>query len=277
MNNIIEELREKITGIDRIYEYPNDPNFHMLKFTDIDWASPQDSHFFNILRDLVMHGALSLSALTNLHMDIDHPQKSVYQIFYRILNGSHNDSNVSLQKRGIVKKEGRLFKLTPFGVLYAIHVFYGDKYYDKEHNQFTETDDFSYQKNLKGIFDIIKIYYSDYFPLFFDNLNYIRENKDIDINFFFDILDGSRIPSDKFYDFYDFSITDFSEKINEIVPFAFYFSTSTSYLIKHKKRLELINSINLKLTIITETIVTEIKEYFNMYNGISVNLFGKRD
>lgn len=276
MNNIIEAVREKILRFDNTYTYPNDPNFHKMNFKEIDWPSVQVSIFYDILRVLAIRGKMSLPALTNLFSDSEHPYDSVYQVFYRVLNGSPKNKT-SLQEMELVKKNGRFFELTSLGVLYSIHVFHSEKYYDDNHDQFMKGDDFSYQKDVKGIFDILKKNYSDCFPLFFDNLDYIKEHKNIDINEFFDIIDyTSIISSTKFYNFYDFSATDFLDSIKKIVPFVFYYSTSMIYLMKHRKRLELIKPINMKVSKITYSIVDSMKKYSELYSGTASDLFGKR-
>jgi len=147
------------------------------------------------------------------------------------------------------------------------------KYYDKEHNQFTEINDFSYQKNIDGILDIIKKHYS-YFPLFFKNLDYIKENKDIDINIFFDILQPNYIiTGHTFYNFHTFSVSDFDAEIQKMIPFVFYYSSAISNLIKTKKPIKIIDSISLELSQVSNSMLEKMESDLKLYREINTSLF----
>jgi len=280
LNSIITKIHEKIKNIDNTYEYPNDEKFRNLNFMDIDWPSVKDNYFFNILRDLVIRGPLTLTALTNLHVDGSHPYDSVFQTFYRILNGSKNHSDFNLQQRKeLIKKNGRSFELTPLGVLYVIHVFHMGKYYDKDHTEYIlrnnkKTNDFSYQKNIKGIFDFIKKYYKGYFPLFFDNLDYIKEHKDIDINRFFEILNyNSLIINEDFYSPYKYDIIDFSKNLKEFIPFVFYYSSAIEHMLHKKKIIKFDDVINNKIHETSNTLIKQIEESLDLYKSINSDFF----
>jgi len=272
LNNIINQLHAKIKNINSIYQYPNDPNFHLLKIPAMDWPTAKDGNFFNIIRVLAIRGAISLTALSNLHTDGNHPYDSVFQIFYRLLNGSVNGSNISLQQRGLIIKRGRLYELSPFGVLYAIHVFHMDKYYDKKH-QPTKTSNFSYQKGIDGIFDIIKKHY-DYFPLFFDNLDYIKSSKELDVNVFFDMINPNSIfCNNSLYNFHTFAASDFSSQLEELIPFIFYYSSAMNNVSYTKKPFKFMNPISGKLEEISDNMLEKMKGDVKLYNEINSKLF----
>ena len=273
LNVLLNDIHRKMENVDSIYEYPNDSDFHLLKFTEVDWPTAKDGNFFNIIRILAIRGPISLSGLANLYVDGDHPYDSVYQIFYRLLNGSANKKIISLQTKGVVNKKGNLFLLSPFGVLYAIHVFHMNKYYNKEYNQFTKTDDFSYQKDINGIFDVIKKHYS-YFSLFFDNLDYIKENKHLDINIFFNIISSYNIlDGHSFYNFYKPLESDFSSQLEEMIPFIFYHSAAMNNLLHTNKAFKFNNSIISKLSKTSNSILKNMKEDFEIYRDVNSQLF----
>ncbi len=270
LSDIINQLHTKIKDIDSIYEYPNDPNFHLLKIPVIDWPTAKDDNFFNIIRVLAIRGAISLTALSNLHTDGNHPYDSVFQTLYRLLNGSASGSNISLQRRELVIKRGRLYELSPFGVLYAIHVFHMDKYYNKKHQS---TDDFSYQKDINGIFDIIKKHY-DYFPLFFDNLDYIKSSKELDVNIFFNIINpNSTVDNNSLYNFHTFAASDFSSQIEELIPFIFYHSSAMNSILHSKRPFKFTDSISIELGEISKNMLEKMKGDVKLYNEINSELF----
>lgn len=273
MNNIIDHLQNKIINLNQIYEYPNDPDFHRLKIPIEDYPSAKDGNFFNILRVFVIRGSTSLTTLVNIHTDGHHPHESIYQIIYRLLNGSANGHNISLQQRELIKKTDRSFELTPFGVLYAIHVFHMDGYYDKEHTVFTEIDDFSYQKNINGIFDIIKKHHN-YFPLFFDNLDYIKESKELDINIFFSILDANAaFHGYSLYNFHKFSQENFSLELEKIIPFVFYNSAALANFIRTKKPFKFTDSINSEMSEMYSGMLKNMLGDFELYKNMMMALF----
>lgn len=273
MLNILDEVHRKISYINSVYEYPVDPNFHLLKIPVIEWPSAKDGNFFNIIRVLAIRGPVSLSFLVNLHVDGDHPYNSTYHIIHRLLNGSKSKSHISLQERGLVSKEGRLYGLTPIGVLYAIHVFHMDKYYDKKHNKLTETDDFSYQKDIDGIFDIIKKHYS-YFPLFFENLDHIKESKYIDINIFFKILNpNDTIVGSIFYNFHTFSEKCFDPELEKMIPFIFYYSASISHFLHTKEPFYIEKNIAHDLFKISNDMLKKMKKDLTLYENVNSAMF----
>jgi len=271
LKSILNETHQKIKNIDFRYEYPIDPNFHMLKFSDIDWPTAKDSNFFNIIKDLILRGPMSLSSLVNIHTDSDHPYNSVMQIFYRLLNGSSAGNIMSFQKMEIISKTDRLYKLTPFGVLYAIKVFHMDEYYDSEHNRYSKTQDFSYQKNINGILDILKKHY-DYFPLLFDNLDYVKSHKDLDINLIFDMLSPNSIyVNQSLYMFHKFDVINFSDELEKIIPFIFYYSSISKQIVHTKKPFKIKDKIKFDLSKISDNLLAKMREDLNLYDGLISN------
>lgn len=270
MSDIINKLHEKIININSIYQYPDDPNFHHLIISGIDWPTAKDRNFFHIIRILATRGPMSLEALSNLHTDGDHPFDSVYQIFHRVLNGS-SDTNISLQQRGLIIKKGRMYKLSPFGILYAIHVFCMDKYQSTKHKS-TKTSNFSYQKDINGILDIIKKHYNS-FSLFFDNLEYIKESSELDINIFFEIINPNSTHNVLWYSFHTFAESDFSSQLEEIIPFVFYYSAAASHIAHTKEPFKFNDSISTELAKTSSTILENMKNNYEMYREINSQLF----
>lgn len=270
MHNIPYEVHERIKKMDSIYKYPNDPNFHLLKPVD-DWPSAKSGNFFNLFRVLTIRGKMSLVALSNLHTDGNHPYDSVYQTMYRILNGAKN-INISLQERGLVSRKGRLYELSPLGVLYAIHVFHMGKYYDEKHTQFTKTNDYSYQKNIDGIFDIIQRH-TGHFPLFFDNLEYIKASKDLDINLFFDVIDYVMEHNQSLYNSNPYSELDFSEQLEKIIPFVFFHYAIIHQRVRTKEAVKVGGSVAPYLLETSDKLLEKMKEDYNSYSVINTDLF----
>ncbi len=249
-----------------MYKKPENPGFYSLEFIDINWPTNKEKNFFHILRDLTLRGPLSLTSLTHMYVDGKHPYDSVMQTLYRILNGSKHTGSVGMLQRELVVKEGKLFKLSPFGVLYAIHVFHFGKYQIKGHDKISKPVDYSNQKNMKGIFDVIKRNYN-YFPLIFENLEYIKASSDLDINHLFDILDHGEMLDSDFYNFYKHNvIMDYNSALNNLIPFVFYFNNINHYFAVNHKAPNIDHDLSLQIQGIHKEILHKMKSNYDHYS-----------
>ena len=223
---LLQTIHQKIESLEIMYKNPTDINFRKLNFNNITWDSNKEKNFFQIIKALILRGPLSLNALTTMYIDDEHSFKSTQQIFHRLLNGSKNGV-ISLQQKGLIIKDGRLFKLSPLGILYAIHTFHHDKYYIIEKEFFANakisniTTDFSYQKKALGILDILKKH-CNYFPMIFDNLDYIKSHTNLDLNVIFNVISYNSTLNLSLCNFYDFNPVDDSLDLDKFIPFVFY-------------------------------------------------------
>ncbi len=269
MKNLLD-VHERLEILETVYDSPIESNFCLMKFTDLDWPSNKDENFFSILKDLALRGPLSLTSLASNYADSNHPFDSVKQTFFRILNGSKHTGNISMQARELVVKEKRLFKLAPLGVLFVISVFHCNRYYNDENNKYFRADDFSYQKDINGILDNLKKH-CNYFPLIFDNLDYIKSHEQIDANVIFDILE----PSSPFVDqsFYSFLNFKPESEIDSIIPFIFYFSNALKYFSSTNNVIDLKKPILSELKPISKSMMDEMQKQFDACYKINESFF----
>ena len=215
----------------------------------------------------------SLPKLTKEYMcaeqRADGSYKSSYEILRRLLNGADGEVT-SLQSKGLVIRDKKQYMLSPFGVLFAISFFgilerlsiaYDDTrcYYkpdmsyqsksftfrmlDSGYNSNTKRPDGSditpYQMRLGGILGSIRKHY-DYFPLFFEYLDYLREHRDIDVDLFTDILSGDQDISVGYamINFMHYDRESFNDSLNDMIPLLFYIKT-----LENRKYLQLPNAL----------------------------------
>ncbi len=91
-----------------------------------DNTSQAKFNFRWILWELLESGEQSLKDLTLEYMKAENKKsyRNTYNILRRILNGSDEGDVVSLRTKGLVIKENRKYKLSHFGLLFTIHIFF---------------------------------------------------------------------------------------------------------------------------------------------------------
>ena len=225
-NSTLRIMYDKFDMAKLNYTVPDSEKFRKLNLKKIKWPTAKGKNFYYILKELALNGPMTLSKLVDHYPD---SKKSTKGVLHRVLN-TYKEFDNNLESYGFISKDKK-YQLTTIGLLFVIDLFDCGKYYDSKNNSESKNVDFSYQKDLIGILDILKKNYN-YFPLIFNNLDYIKNHKDLDVNVIFKILTkNNSLLFENLFLYYKDDKLDFNTQLENIVSFMFFFVNGGNVLI----------------------------------------------
>lgn len=180
-------------------------------------------NFYAILRHLAENGSLTITEIVKLEKTKDKNFDSVYQIIYRVVNGSIKLGMEGLVDRELVVKDGKKYRLREIGIIYCIYAF-ADKELIKKYKN-SKKGYASQVYDPKTILDKLAENYVGVFPLFLDKLSYLKKHQYINV---YDIFE---ISSQFAYNMVDIRAIEYSlTGLAKVITALFYFKIhKTSY------------------------------------------------
>lgn len=183
------KIVQKLT--DSSFQLPKEERFRKRKWEYVRWRNTNSGHFPNIIRVLAEKGNCTIDDIARNYSFPNKKKnlKDLKNAIRRTINGSKADKARGLIEKGLVQKSKSLknkrpskYRLTLFGVFYAIHIF--SDYYLKKHLdvKFDKEDeslevfknDPAYRPE-KTILDTIAKNYPDLLPLIFGKWDFLTE------------------------------------------------------------------------------------------------------
>lgn len=183
------EYSQILSSTDSEYSIPNEKRFQQRKFKQVIWRNIKTKNFSYIIKVLAENGTSTISEIAE-YDDLSKNQnkaKNRKGVYSRIIIGSKTDNVVGLITKRLVEedesvlksKPTKTFKLTIFGIFYAIHLF--SKKIPKIHASisFSEYEDSIFKDNSdaysqKSILKAIVENYSDALPLIFGKWDLLK-------------------------------------------------------------------------------------------------------
>lgn len=126
-----EEYRIIREDLDREYDIPDSDEFKKREFSEIRWKDSRSKNFLHIIKVLSERGSVTIGEMVDHDglSDRKRLKKKRWDTYNRLING--DDSIEGLIKKRLVMEDGvvlkskytKKYKLTIFGVFYALHLF----------------------------------------------------------------------------------------------------------------------------------------------------------
>lgn len=191
-----------VDEIESSYSVPKSKYFQNRNFKEGIFRNVKNRRFFSVLRILAEHGPCTAREISRYYTAKNRPivEEQNENEFYQLLNGRKKQS-ISLQDLDVVvasksfSKDGRekKFSLSYFGIFYAIKLFFGSNIYEYSYPPFKNNRNFSDQKNVQTIIDVIAKNYTWTLPLIFGKWEYLKKNKYINAHYL------AKLASDKYF------------------------------------------------------------------------------
>jgi len=126
-----EEYKIIREELDREYHIPDSTEFKKREFFEIRWKDSRNKNFLYIMKVLSEHGSVTIGEMTDFDglSDRKRLKKKRWDTYNRLING--DDAIEGLRKKRLVMEDGvvlkskytKKYKLSIFGVFYALHLF----------------------------------------------------------------------------------------------------------------------------------------------------------
>ncbi len=189
---IYSKLREKC---DLEYNRPTGNNFIIREFNGIRWHNPRSKNFFIIIKVLAENGYCTINEIKDNDglQQTPKKRKKRHDIYDRLMRGEPGKFQglvdkwiveVEDEKNWKIKRNNR-YRLTLFGMLYAIHLFSEDLGYHvvTKYNDQIQYKIKSTTKYKKKILDVLVENYSDKLPLIFKRWDFMVSEFGTLVNF----------------------------------------------------------------------------------------------
>ncbi len=189
---IYSKLREKC---DLEYNRPTGNNFIIREFNGIRWHNPRSKNFFIIIKVLAENGYCTINEIKDNDglQQTPKKRKKRHDIYDRLMRGEPGKFQglvdkwiveVEDEKNWKIKRNNR-YRLTLFGMLYAIHLFSEDLGYHvvTKYNDQIQYKIKSATKYKKKILDVLVENYSDKLPLIFKRWDFMVSEFGTLVNF----------------------------------------------------------------------------------------------
>ena len=187
------KIKEKC---DKEYHKPKESNFVARDFDKIEWSNPRSRNFFTIIKVLSENGYCSINEIKDKDglSQTKENRKKRHDVYDRLIKGEFNKFTGLLEK-GIIEvedkenwktKRNNRYRLSLFGMLYAIHIFSKDHLQDVVNLKYDSQIQYkikSVTKYKKNILDILVENYSDILPLIFGKWEFMISEFGTMVNF----------------------------------------------------------------------------------------------
>ncbi len=182
------------------YQTPIDKNFILREFGKIKWSNTKNRNFFMIVKILAENGYCTINDIIDkdgLSKTI-HDKKKRHDVYDRVIKGQSKQSMglvdkwiiIAEDKNWKIKRNNR-YRLTIFGMLYAIHLFSDVE--SLEYLVNTKYNSKMILKNKKNIIEALIKNYSDMLPLVFGRWDFLTKEFGTLVNF---LVEFSHISKD---------------------------------------------------------------------------------